>query len=336
MVKFAILTIVVFSMTSCLSDEGEFKLTGNIEQYIPKESYSLEHSVNKKDDGISYITFTPKLNEKFAYWGLNLRQVEYYEDGELLKTVDGSLGELSCKISDIGIGRHEILAKMTIQGEECDDVVLEDSYDFSISSQGYVSQVRGDFYIDYNYVTTGETLQITPYLLAERSSKDCKIEKVVYYWDGDSIDTKNSSPFSLNFQVNDAEGSEHKLHIVIHYNDINGTGMYNWSYGNYKIQKETETVERWAIKSNREDYKIGETVQIVANRYKWQKQKETCTFNVYMDGNKIGSSSVFPYELNYEIKDISIGTHTIKGEFVKQYSNTHYSISENKEILVTP
>lgn len=335
MVKFAVLTIFASSMASCLSDEGEFKLTGNIEKYIPKESYSLEHSVDTKD-GTRYLTLTPKLNEKFDYWGLSLRQVEYYENGELLKTVDGPQGELSCKVSDLGVGRHEILAKMTIQGEECDDVVLEDSYDFAISSQGYVSQIRGDFYIDYNYVTAGEMLHITPYLLAERSSKECEIEKVVYYWDGDSIDTKTSSPFSLDYKVNDAEESKHELHLVIYYNDVNGSGTYNWSHTNYEIQKKTETVEQWTIKSSREDYKIGETVQIVANRYKWQEQKETCTFNVYLDGTRIGGSVEFPYELNYEVRNISVGTHTIKGEFVTQGTNTRYSFSETKQIVVTP
>lgn len=214
-------------------------------------------------------------------------------------------------------------------------VDLQDSYDFSISSQGKVSQIRGDFYIDYNCVTTGEILHITPNLLIERSSRNCQIEKVKYYWDGDSIDTKTSSPFSLDYQVNDAEGSEHSLRVVVYYSDVNGKDTYYWSYINYRIQKKTETVETWAIKSKREDYKIGETLQIVANRYKWQEQKETCIFNVYLDENKIGESSNFPYELNYKITDIPIGTHTIKGEFVKQSTGARYSFSENKEIVVT-
>lgn len=125
-VQFAVLVFSPFFMSSCLSDEGEFRLTGNIEKYIPEESYSLEQSIETKSDGMSYLILTPKLNEKFAFWGLNLQKVEYYENGELLMTANGPQGEFSSKITDLGVGRHEIIARMTIQGETCDDVILED------------------------------------------------------------------------------------------------------------------------------------------------------------------------------------------------------------------
>lgn len=336
--KVSVMAICAFLMTSCLSDDtGEFKLTGNIEKYIPKESCYLSHYIDTQNNGTRYFILTPKLDEKFEYWGLHMLKVDYYTNGTFFKTVNEHPHELTCKVADLGIGRHEILAKITIKGEECNDLVLDKTYDFTISQQGKVSLIQGDFYIDYNQVTSGGILHITPQVLTERSSKNCQIKKVIYYWDEESIATKTSSPFTLDYQVNEAADTEHSLRIAIYYSDANGDRIYNWAFSKFKVLKDDDCFNWWTIKSKREDYKIGETLQIVGNVFMGHLHKDSYSLTVYLDGEEIGKSHEFPYELNYTIKSMPTGTHKITGKWtVSQSDGTQYSYSYDKDIVVTP
>lgn len=159
---------VLFSVmiTSCTDENvGEFTLSGNIEHLIPENSYCLTRTTTS--DG-RYIIFTPTFDANFEYWGLALNKVEYYIDGTLYSVEESFPCELFLIKDKMPAGTHELLAKMTIFGNTCDDLVIEKNVEFNIYT-GDISELHGDFYIDYNYVSKGDFLIITPELLVNRS-----------------------------------------------------------------------------------------------------------------------------------------------------------------------
>ena len=61
--------LVSMSQFSCISDQtGEYTLSGNIEKYIPDNSYSIVRSTVNGSDGKQYLVVEPELNNNFSYW----------------------------------------------------------------------------------------------------------------------------------------------------------------------------------------------------------------------------------------------------------------------------
>lgn len=330
-------TLIIFmalSLVSCEDENvGEFKLTGNIEHLIPDDSYSI--NITNTDNG-QYIICTPYLHSLFEYWGLTLKQVEYYIDDEFYKTETIPPFELKLNKDDIAVGNHMLKTRMTIVGENCDDLILENEDEFYISSTGSVSKIHGDIYIDYNYVTKGDELVITPELLVERSSNGCMIDEVKYYWDGTLISTITSSPFTFKYKVNDEVGTSHKLMLSLKFHDNSSTGTFNWSYNNYKVYTADDFWGTWDIKSRRNDYINGETLSLAAKVFKGANVKNNHEIEFYLDDDLIGKSSSFPYILDYKLDKLSIGSHTIKGKIItKKGDLTISSQSKEQTIIIT-
>lgn len=329
------LAVFSFVFISCgdIEDEGEFKLTGNIEHLIPDGSYSLKKT--NTNDG-QYILFTPYLNSNFEYWGLTLKQVEYYIDDVLYKTETKQPCELMINKDDMEAGNHKLKAMMTIVGEDCEDVILEKEDVFYISSTGSVSERHGEFYIDYNYVTQGDELVITPELLVARSSEGCKINEVRYYWDGSLISTATSSPYALNYKVDAESGTSHEIKLVIRYQDKYSNNLtYNWSFSNYKIYTADDSFGTWNVKSIRNDYVNGETLSLTAKLFKGSNVKKDYEVEFYLDNKIIGKSSNFPYTLDYKLVNLSKGSHKVKGKIITKEDDSTSSQSNEETIIIT-
>lgn len=325
---------ITFTLISCEDDNvGEFFLTGNIESMIPEDSYDLRR-INS-DDG-QYIIFTPDLNSNFDYWGLSLERVEYYIDNELYATERVEPFELILNKNEMTVGTHTVNAKMTIVGEKCEDVILEMNDDFYISETGIVSERHGDFFFEYNYVTKGEYLVITPELLLNRSTEGCEIDEVRYYFDGTLISTESVAPFALNYLVNEETGSSHSIGVTIDYHDNNNNNLtYNWSYSNYTIRDEDDAFILWDIKSSRNDYVNGEVISLTTRHFKGDNVDVDFEIEFYIDGKLIGHSTSFPYTLDYTLSDLKIGTHTITGKTISKYKDYTTSGSSDETIIIT-
>ena len=325
---------ITFTLISCEDENvGEFFLTGNIENMIPKDSYDLRRT--NSDDG-QYIIYTPDLNSNFEYWGLSLKQVEYYIDKELFVTEQVQPFELIINKSDMTVGTHSIHAKMTIVGQACEDVILEKNDDFYISETGIVSERHGDFYFDYNYVKKREYLIITPELLSARSTEGCEIDEVRYYFDGTLVSTETVYPFTLKYLVNEEAESTHSINVTIDYHDINNSHLtYNWSYSNYTIRDDDDAFLLWSIKSNRNDYVNGETLTLTTKHFKGDNVDVDFEMEFYLDGKLIGHSTSLPYTLDYILSDLKTGTHTITGKSILKYKDYTTSGSSDATIIIT-
>lgn len=325
---------ITFTLISCEDKNvGDFFLTGNIENMIPEEAYDLRR-INS-DDG-KYIIYTPDLNSNFEYWGLSLERVEYYIDNDLYATEQVQPFELILNKNEMTIGTHTVNAKMTIVGEKCEDIVLEKTDEFYISETGIVSERHGDFFFEYNYVTKGEYLVITPELLLNRSTEGCEIDKVRYYFDGTLISTESVAPFALNYLVNEEVGSSHTIGVTIDYHDNeNSNIIYNWSYVNYTICDEDDAFIYWDIKSNRNDYVNGEIISLTTRHFKGNNVQVDFEVEFYLDGKLIGHSTSFPYILNYTLSGLKIGAHTITGKTILKYKDHSTSSSSDETIIIT-
>lgn len=326
--------LMVLTFFSCEDDNvGDFVLTGNIEHLIPDVSYSLKKTTTSNEQ---YIVFTPNLDSNFEYWGLTLKQVEYYIDDVLYRTETTLPCELMINRDNMETGNHRLMAKMTIVGESCDDVILEKEDVFYISSTGEISDRHGDFYINYNYVTKGDELVITPELLVNRSTEGCQIDEVKYYWDGSLISTALSAPFELKYKVNAENETEHAIGVVITYHDKYSNNLtHNWSFSNYKVRSADDYFGTWGIKSRRNDYTNGETVSLIAKIYKGANVKKDFEVEFYFDDELIGKSSSFPYTLDYKLENLTKGSHTIKGKIITKEGDSTGSQSNKETIIIT-
>lgn len=337
---------VLFSviMISCVDENvGEFTLTGDIEHLVPENSYHLTCTTTSNG---KFIIFTPTLDSNFEYWGLALNKVEYYMDDTLYSIEQNLPCELVLIKDELSVGSHELLAKMTITGSSCNDLVIEKNIKFHISTLDRASEQHGDFYIDYNYVSKGERLVITPELLINRSSPGCEIDKVEYYWDGKLISTQSTTPFCLDYRVNNETDSKHTINATIHYHDTHSSDLtYNWTLSGYKVYAEDYCRVSWDIKSTRNDYVNGEILFLTAKLFKGDKIKDKNSFEIefYLDDKLIGKSSTFPYTLEYKLTGLSVGTHTVTGRYFVKNNHTYYlslhnnywSFDNSKIIIIT-
>lgn len=338
--KYILCIIMSFTLFSCEDDNvGEFVLTGNVEHLIPDGSYDLRKTI--ADDG-QQIVFTPKFHSQFEYWGLALRQVEYYMDDALYEKETQPPFELMISGKDVEAGGHKLVAKMTVAGEACDDVILEKECVFYKHTDGIMSEnpetpkSRGDFYINYNYVTKGDELVIIPELLVDRSSEGCEIDKVDYYWDGMLISTSISSPFGLRYRVEEEIGSAHDIRVAIAYHDNFSQNLTcGWSYSKYTICSSDDYMGTMNIKSNRSDYKNGETVSLIAKLFRGPNVKEDFEVRFYFDDQLIGKSASFPYTLDYKLEKLPIGSHTIKGIMSSKGDGSTSNKSIEETIIIT-
>lgn len=326
--------LMVFAISSCEDDNvGEFVLTGNIEHLIPEGTYDL-----KKTDtmGGQYIVFTPHLDSNFEYWGLSLKQVDYYIDDVLYVSEMKSPWEIMLNKYDMEKGNHKLRAEMKIVGQACNDVILVKEADFYKPYDSELTKSNGDIYIDYNYITKGEELVINPELLISRSTEGCEFDEVKYFWDEKLIATYTSSPFTLRYKVNDEIESTHQINVQIVYHDISSKNLsYNWNFYNYKIYSSDDYFFSWKIKSSRNEYKNGESISLVAKLYKGLNVKKDFEVEFYLDEVLIGKSSSFPYTLDYRLTNLSKGSHVVKGKFITKEKDSTSSQSDVNRIIIT-
>lgn len=313
----AFIFILTLSLVhSCEDDNvGDLQLSGNIKNLIPEDSYKLNEESSYYSE---YFAFYPDFDSRYSYWGIGVKQVDYYVDGVFYKSCPKEPYDVLIKKVSLEEGAHTVLCKMTVGGEGFDDAVLEMSKEIKISPNTSGVKRRGDFYIDWNFAIPGEYLEIKPELLTERSSEGCAIDEVNYYWDDTKIYTTTAAPYSLKYLIKEEAGSTHSLSVMIKYHDNYDDNLYfNWHYGSYKIySSEDKGYIHYRTKSNYNEYKNGEVISFVMRPFQG-KEKEQYSFEVYIDDTLVGSSSAKPWTINYKLSNLRVGVHKIRWKFLK-------------------
>lgn len=329
-----VMFFIAFFLTSCDEEvSDDLTLRGNIDNLIPNGVIKVSVA-SLYHDGNTYIRLSPKVYADFDFWGLYIRSMDFLIDGESVGTKTTEPYTLNYVSESISSGSHEAISRITIGGNECDDAIICDTTNFYANSTTYTGQ--GDFYIDYNLVTTGDNLQITPYLLEETSSEGCEITTVAYYWDGELLNKATSSPFSLNYQVTEEVGTSHDISIIINYKDNKNSNLtYSYGHSGFMIYGPEEVAMYFITKSSRMYCDNGDTLSGMGKVFVGKESDATCNMCVYWDDEIVDTTTNFPYEFNYAVHDAETNTiHdlTMKGEVTygdgttKTYSQTQHII----------
>lgn len=335
---FSIVCLILMLAFSSCDDEnvGEFKLTGNIEKLIPSEAYDLKIDRSTASDGEKYLIYSPYMSSNFEKFGLKVKKVDYYVDGELFESATSEPFDLMLKLSILYEGKHSLLAKILVVGEYCDDVTLEVSDDFVVSESGTTSSYV-DFYIDSNHVEDGGILYVNPILNEQRSSPGTKIKEIKYYWDGKLVETKNKAPYIWNTQVVSADSEPHTWSLTIEYTNANNkTSIYNYSYQNVTTIKDDDSFTYFDLMSGRNDYELGETIKSVVKSFKGKNCTRKISIKLYFDDEFIGSSSTFPYINEFQLTNQKAGRHIMKCAITTEEKDYSYTYYNEETIIITP
>ena len=109
--SFCLLLLLAIAMVSCNEEEtndGDFKLKGDISQYVPAYAFDLDATILNGSDGYAYMKFTPIVRTDLSLWGLQLKSAKYYVDDTLVGVGSSYEQTLVTKRSSLSAGTHNI------------------------------------------------------------------------------------------------------------------------------------------------------------------------------------------------------------------------------------
>lgn len=318
-------------MTSCNEEtsDDDFKLKGDISQYVPNYACVLDATILNGSDGYAYMKFTPTVIADLPFWGLQLKDAKYFINGKIVGTGSGNELSLETKSSSLSTDTYNAKALFTIGGEECNDVTIEQEKQIYVTP----SSTDGYLFIDYNYVTKGDVLHIVPYA---PPSNTIHINKVTYHWDGTNYET-TTPPYDWKHQVTEEVGTKHDLTATVSYTRGNSSATYSLTYSSFNILGEEDEIASTELMYDIKEYKNGQTVQLASKSYVGNGKKETYEIKYYLDDKLVGQTSTFPYIFKYKLTNESVGIHRFKCQAILKYEDGTEKLYtyNNYDILVT-
>ena len=270
---------------------------------------SMQASWSYSGTDVTFSIGSVGLTKTLVDNGWKLISVSYYLDEELVETVSEEPFGFHYTAKNLKRGKHylSIMAKVSnpTNGKETE-----------LSSTHEVNVGPGmNFYVDYSqYIKSGEPLVATPYFLEKRSDAGCVIKSVTYWIDDEKVDTKNSAPFALSYNL-PTDDKKHKLDVSISYSD--GTDTQRSYYMTYSgIQFMTADTHEYVgrIKGSG-NFFVGDELSCYAKVYRGETVTGTDAVKIYLDEKFLGESSSFPYSIDYKLTASDIGKHQLKFEW---------------------
>lgn len=326
-----LLFFLTLGMTSCDEEtsDDDFKLKGDISQYVPNYACVLDATILNGSDGNAYMKFTPTVIADLPFWGLQLKDAKYFLNDKIIGTGSGNDLSLESKKNSLSTDSYTAKALFTIGGEGCNDVTIEQEKHIYVTP----SSTDGYLFIDYNYVTKGDILHIVPYA---PPSNTIHINKVTYSWDGTNYET-TTAPYDWKRQITEEVGTKHDLKATVSYTRGNSTATYSLSFSSFKIQGEEDEIANTELMYDIKEYKNGQTVQLASKSYVGSGKKETYEVKYYLDDKLVGQTSTFPYVFNHKLTNETVGIHRFKCQAILKYEDgtEKFSTYNNFDILIT-
>lgn len=326
-----LMLFLTIGMTSCNEEtsDDDFKLKGDITQYVPDYACVLDATILNGSDGNAYMKFIPTVIADLPFWGLQLKEAKYFINGKIAGTGSGNELSLETKSGSLSTDTYHAKALFTIGGEGCNDVTIEQEKQIYVTP----SSTDGYLFIDYNYVTKGDVLHIIPYA---PPGNTIHINKVTYYWDGKTYDT-TTPPYDWKRQITEDVDTKHDLKATVNYTKGNSTATYSLSYSNFQIRGEEDEIANTELMYDIKEYKNGQTVLLASKCYVGSGKKETYEIKYYLDDKLVGQTSTFPYIFKHKLLKEAVGIHRFKCQAILKYEDGTEKIStyNNYDILVT-
>ncbi len=321
------------TLTSCDNDphDPDIELSGNVEKYFP--SYCVQFGASYSFSNKSFsLTGEPRFYFEPSEWGIKVDKVEYYLDEEYLQTETVSPYAIEYKSSDWKVGAHTFRADITLSGKNIETFVLQCK---KVVDNSTSQEQAADIWFDYNYVGSNDEFYISANINPERSASGTTLTSFSASWDDVSLGTKTTSPFKLTRKVTEESGSKHNIAATLKYKQGKTESTYNFGFSSYEILGPTSARPIFNIKSKYRDYKNGEVLKAVARCYLGSEVDGFYGFRLLLDGEEIAKSTTFPYDVNYTLKELTVGEHTLRVMWDKYDSEGNNKFSYGSDETIT-
>lgn len=314
------IVIGIISVISACDDITEENHEGNYDVVIPSTAYSFDVSASSSENSTT-VYVLPHFTENLDSLGLSVKELKYYIDNELVSTKTSAPYNLEYTTGVMANGTHAFRADFTVGGEGFNDGSASYSGTFNVNSNSS-SSTSAVFDIDFDhFIRQGGTVNFTV-TLADTYNIGYKIDEINIYYASTLVGTGYSSPYTVSYTPpsNEAEvGKSYSVQVEIKYHV--GDSSSSISYYSYSsdvtVISGTET-EKYVLPGFNYDshFKNGDIITANAQLYKADGDTNSYEINFYWDDDLIGSSTAFPYNFSYTIRNASRGIHKLKYEWV--------------------
>lgn len=160
------------------------------------------------------------------------------------------------------------------------------------------------------FVKNGDVLEYTLKLNSAESSEGVKIDKVVYYWDGNQVMTALDSDHKFSILTDQMLG----LHVLRSEIFCSGDGYTSISFN---LSHEFTVVDDYPIINFVADYpetvSNGDTFTCSIKKYEGNTMNVSITkVTYYWDSDKLIETSMAPYTLSYPLSNVTAGEHILR------------------------
>ena len=328
------LCLLSFSATfsSCIKEDiQDMNLSGDISKYVPDYSIDFDYaSVGSAEEGV-YFLAAPDIRADFEMWGLYIKQIDYYLNDKLIGTRTAAPLAYSDHFDTFETNSYKAKAVVTIGGKKCDDYTFIKEKNITIQTS-----LRRPLalFMDYNYVSSGETFNFTPVIIKDQSSPTAEITKVNYKFGDESVEV-TTTPFKFTRVVTEPDDSSIPFTANITYRDSSSATSYSYSFStSIKVGGEMYRHDAGIQSSNR-FYKNNQTLPLYAKLYPGKGYVNSVFRTTFqLDGKEIASTTDFQYLLNYPLSNLSQGVHILRIAFESQKDGSGKQIQYNNEYFV--
>lgn len=197
-------------------------------------------------------------------------------------------------------------------------------------SEGLAQEPQFDFKFNFNKfeVNNEDYLKITPIINKNKSPEGARFVRIDYYWDERLISSSDRYPFNLNYQVDNQNAGKYVLRISVTATGDNMPNyVFNFKYditvldskgGSYN-HKNTNNVKspkfnyKFDFSFNKFQLYNGERLTMTPE-IDYSKSPVGASFvkvNYSWDGDLIATENQTPFNLNYQLKNLSVGKHKL-------------------------
>lgn len=322
---FVFLAFISLGLISCEDEANDFM--PDYELIIPPNAYSFNVTSIGEDEEVT-VYAEPFFTSNFEVLGCSVNKVTYYIDNKFASTEVSYPFCLEYKAGFLSKGQHVLKAVFTVGGKGFKDATVEEVNVFTVGESS-VGRPAVKFNFEYaHFLRVGDKVHVSLNMF-DKYNVGCKIREVKYYFDNKLVSTATEAPYDFDYSPTLVVGQWYTLRADVSYIIGGNTiGSYGLTATVIVLADEETRYLFSPDYSNNAHFYNGEAISGTGLLYRGVGDDMMYEFNVYWDGELVGTSKIFPYEFSYIIKDASKGIHKLEYEWKKYDKNGSYKGSQ--------
>lgn len=221
------LLMMALLFVSCDDEENEGY--DNQELVIPSNACTFDIQSESKESTTT-VRAIPTFTDNFSILGVQVKEVRYYIDNELVATQATSPFTLNYRSESLTNGIHDFRADYTVGGEGFRDGTGTYSGKFVVTSSNTDPQTSDIFDISFEKnIKVGDSVHFNIELSDPSNKDNYSVEEIHIFWDNNEIASGNGTSFSYVFNPQVEAGKNYFVQIVIKYSSGNTSTSYTYS-----------------------------------------------------------------------------------------------------------